>query len=193
MRKDIVRIVAARWLVRICKRAVKTVFNYFNVYRKIFIEEDCFIYRACLAKNLDISAPSSFRRAAFLSKPPAYPVRFPPLPTTLWHGIIIDIGLEPTAPPTAWPDIRMHQVSAAIFFAKSPSVTVSPYGISQSIRHTANLNGVPRKGAIDTSHDWGFFPSKYLSNHFFAEIRAFEFSFTQKCFSHSRVGSPCAK
>ena len=39
-----------------------------------------------------------------MSMPPAYPVKLPFVPTTLWHGIIIEIGLCPTAPPTACAD-----------------------------------------------------------------------------------------
>ena len=37
--------------------------------------------------------------------PPLYPVKLSFVPTTLWHGIIIQIGFQPTAPPTAFYDI----------------------------------------------------------------------------------------
>lgn len=37
----------------------------------------------------------------FLSIPPAYPVKLPLLPTTLWQGTMMEISLCPTAPPTA--------------------------------------------------------------------------------------------
>ena len=49
---------------------------------------------------------SSFRSAVFLSSPPAYPVRLPSYPTTLWQGMRMEIGLRPTAPPTARADIQ---------------------------------------------------------------------------------------
>ena len=52
-----------------------------------------------------ISVCSSFSRAIFLSIPPAYPVRLPFEPTTRWQGMIMEISLCPTAPPTACADI----------------------------------------------------------------------------------------
>ena len=52
-----------------------------------------------------ISVCSSFSSAIFLSIPPAYPVRLPFEPTTRWQGMIMEISLCPTAPPTACADI----------------------------------------------------------------------------------------
>ena len=52
-----------------------------------------------------MSACSSSSSEIFLSIPPAYPVRLPFVPTTRWQGMIMEISLCPTAPPTAWADI----------------------------------------------------------------------------------------
>ena len=49
--------------------------------------------------------PSAHRSLFFISNPPAYPTNFPFAPNTRWHGIIIDTGLRPTAPPTARGDV----------------------------------------------------------------------------------------
>ena len=65
------------------------------------------------------SKVSSF---TFLSIPPAYPVRLPLVPTTLWQGIIIDILLCPTAPPTACADIRGSPFSAAISYGEAAKI-----------------------------------------------------------------------
>ena len=64
-------------------------------------------------------------------------------PTTLWHGMMIDMGLCPTAPPTAWADMVFLPVISAICFAISPYVVVFPLGISQSIFHTILRNSLP--------------------------------------------------
>ena len=56
---------------------------------------------------------SSFSRAAFLSMPPAYPVRLPFAPTTRWHGMTREISLLPTAPPTARADVFARPFRAA--------------------------------------------------------------------------------
>ena len=52
-------------------------------------------------KSLLISVFSSSSSAALREIPPLYPVKLPLVPTTRWQGIIIEIGLCPTAPPTA--------------------------------------------------------------------------------------------
>lgn len=49
--------------------------------------------------------PFDCKQAPFLSIPPAYPVRLPSLPTTRWQGMMILIGLWPTAPPIACVDM----------------------------------------------------------------------------------------
>ena len=53
-----------------------------------------------------IFAFSRFSRNVFRSIPPAYPVRLPSDPTTRWQGTIMERLLWPTAPPTAWADMR---------------------------------------------------------------------------------------
>lgn len=75
----------------------------------------------------------------FLSIPPAYPVRLPFFPTTRWHGIMMDILLCPTAPPTACADIPERLFCFAISFAILLYVVVCPYGIFRRIFHTRNL------------------------------------------------------
>ena len=70
--------------------------------------------------NWDGSSPSSFRSALFTSSPPAYPVRLPFEPTTRWQGIMMEIGLWPTAPPMAWLDMEERPSLAAAFFARAP-------------------------------------------------------------------------
>lgn len=65
-------------------------------------------------KNVRISVFSSVNSFTFLSIPPAYPVRLPFVPTTLWQGTIMEISLCPTAPPTAWADMWESPFSAAI-------------------------------------------------------------------------------
>lgn len=52
-----------------------------------------------------MSAPSRASKFIFRSSPPAYPVRLPLLPITRWQGMIILIGLCPTAPPIACADM----------------------------------------------------------------------------------------
>ena len=47
--------------------------------------------------------------------PPAYPVRLPLEPTTRWQGMIMEMALCPTAPPTAWADIWSFPNLAATF------------------------------------------------------------------------------
>ncbi len=71
-------------------------------------------------KNASVSMPSSLRSMIFLSMPPAYPVRLPFAPTTLWQGMIRETSLCPTAPPTAWADILFEPVSCARRWAISP-------------------------------------------------------------------------
>ena len=55
--------------------------------------------------NFPVSIPSNFNRAIFRSIPPAYPVRLPLLPITLWQGMIMLTGLCPIAPPMACADM----------------------------------------------------------------------------------------
>ncbi len=45
--------------------------------------------------------PSSFSRASFRWRPPAYPVRLPSAPITRWQGMRMAILFRPTAPPAA--------------------------------------------------------------------------------------------
>ena len=71
-------------------------------------------------KSRFMSAPSSRSNFIFFSIPPAYPVRLPFVPTTRWHGIMIEISLRPTAPPAAWADMRASPFRAAISRAISP-------------------------------------------------------------------------
>lgn len=73
-----------------------------------------------------ISVCSSLRSEIFLSIPPAYPVRLPFVPTTRWQGMIMEISLCPTAPPTAWADIWEVFFISAILRAISPYVIVCP-------------------------------------------------------------------
>lgn len=68
----------------------------------------------------DISTPSSSSSFIFVAIPPAYPVRLPFPPTTRWHGMIMEMGLCPTAPPTACPDMVGLFNITAIRFAISP-------------------------------------------------------------------------
>ena len=70
--------------------------------------------------NSVISCPSSLSSSYLLAIPPPYPVRLLSVPTTLWHGMIIHIGFEPTAPPTACDDIRPIPFSAAMSEAIYP-------------------------------------------------------------------------
>ena len=63
---------------------------------------------------------SSLSSAAFLSMPPAYPIRLPFVPTTRWQGMMMEITLCPTAPPTACADIRERPRSAASCLASAP-------------------------------------------------------------------------
>lgn len=90
-----------------------------------------------------ISACSSSNSLTFLSIPPAYPVRLPLVPTTLWHGMIIDISLCPTAPPTAYADIFSSPIFFASRFEISPYVAVAPYGICKRISHTSLRKAEP--------------------------------------------------
>lgn len=55
--------------------------------------------------NCFMLIPSCVSSHIFFSIPPEYPVKLPPAPTTLWQGMIIETGLSPTAPPTAWADM----------------------------------------------------------------------------------------
>lgn len=55
----------------------------------------------------------------FLGMPPAYPVRLPSLPTTRWQGMIMLIGLCPTAPPMACADMVCFPCCRAISSAIS--------------------------------------------------------------------------
>ena len=82
-------------------------------------------------KNCPVFAPSNLRSAIFLSMPPAYPVKLPFVPTTLWHGIIIEIGLCPTAPPTACADMVVLPVFLSLL-----SLWHLPYPQSISVRQT---------------------------------------------------------
>ena len=66
------------------------------------------------------STPSISSSLTLRSMPPAYPVRLPLLPITRWHGIRMDIGLWPTAPPTAWADMCGRPCSEAILEAIWP-------------------------------------------------------------------------
>ena len=60
---------------------------------------------ACPASHKPMALCSSSSSLIFLSSPPAYPVKLPSAPTTRWHGMMIEMGLRPTAPPTACADI----------------------------------------------------------------------------------------
>ena len=62
-----------------------------------------------------VSTFSILRSFIFLSIPPAYPVRLPLDPITLWHGTIKETGLCATAPPTACADIWPSPFCSAIF------------------------------------------------------------------------------
>ena len=62
---------------------------------------------------------------------------------TRWQGIIIEIGLCPTAPPIACADIFVKPLCLAISFAILPYVVTSPYGILPSSAHTAWRNLLP--------------------------------------------------
>lgn len=90
-----------------------------------------------------ISVCSSSSSFIFLSIPPAYPVRLPLVPTTRWQGMMMEISLCPTAPPTACADIRSSPCCAASCRAISPYVVVFPYGIFRRIFHTACRNAEP--------------------------------------------------
>ena len=75
---------------------------------------------ACPASHKPMALCSSFSSLIFLSSPPAYPVKLPSAPTTRWHGMIIEMGLRPTAPPTACADILDIPCFRAICPAISP-------------------------------------------------------------------------
>ena len=89
-----------------------------NFFKKRFLEfnknESKSSFNEIYIKNYIFS---SSKRYAFLSIPPAYPVRLPLVPTTLWHGMIMEIGLCPTAWPTACDDILFSPRCEAIFCA----------------------------------------------------------------------------
>lgn len=98
------------------------------------------MYRVVLVQTINLSY---FRRIYYpiarswrssfilLAIPPAYPVSAPHAPITRWHGIMIDIGLRPTAAPMARDDFGWFS-----FFAISPYVVVWPYGMSHNARQT---------------------------------------------------------
>ena len=66
------------------------------------------------------STPSCSSSRSLAAMPPAYPVRLPSAPTTRWHGMMIEMGLWPTALPTAWADILCFSTLAAIALAMPP-------------------------------------------------------------------------
>ena len=71
----------------------------------------------------------------------------------------MDIGLWPTAFPTARAHVFMPAVSFSLR-ANSPYVVVSPYGMDVSSFHTAMRNAVP-SGFNGIVSELGDFPSKY--------------------------------
>ena len=50
-------------------------------------------------------------KARLIDSPPVYPVRAFPLPRTRWQGIIIEIGLAPTADPMAWAPLGIGELN----------------------------------------------------------------------------------
>lgn len=76
-----------------------------------------FLYKAVPffgRKKGSIFTCSSVSSATFFCKPPEYPVRLPLLPTTRWQGQKIEMGLCPTAPPTARAETRPSPLFSAI-------------------------------------------------------------------------------
>ena len=92
--------------------------------------------------NFDISTCSSVSSLILRDRPPAYPVRLPSVPTTLWHGIRMEMVLCPTAPPTACANLPARCGSPESCAAISPYVIVFPYGIVRRISQTRFRNGV---------------------------------------------------
>ena len=78
------------------------------------------------------------RSSRLRSRPPAYPVSLPSLPTTRWHGTTIESGLRPTAPPTA-----RAIAGSPSSRASSPYVVVSPYGMRAISSQTRSWNASP--------------------------------------------------
>ena len=150
---------------------------------KIVLNADDFpaylvVYRAVHFVGKDkwfISTPSWCKSHDFNGMPPEKPVRLPFAPTTLWQGMMIEMGLCPTAPPTACADMRSMPRCTAIWRARYPYVTTCPYGISVSILHTIWRNSPPR-GAKGKSEIRGFFPSKYLLSQSFVRANTGKWS-----------------
>lgn len=72
----------------------------------------------------------------------AYHVKFPLLQITLWHGIIIEMGLCHIAHPTACAEIVDNHLCLAIFWDISLYVIVCQYWISNNYFQTDFLNSV---------------------------------------------------
>ena len=98
----------------------------------------------------DVSVPSRVRSATLRRRPPAYPVRLPFEPTTRWHGMMSEMGLWPTAPPTAWAELDERPWRRATSAATAAYVVVVPYGIASMISLTRARNGVEgkRRGGV---------------------------------------------
>ena len=80
------------------------------------------------------------------SSPEAKPPIEPSEATTRWHGTISEIGLLPTAPPTARAAPGLPTAAAI-----SPYERVEPVGIARSCSQTRCWKGVPR-GASGSAH-----------------------------------------
>ena len=80
-----------------------------------------------------------------------------------------EMGLCPTAPPTAWADRRAVPCFAASRAASAPYVVVCPYGICSSSAHTSCRKSDPMgcSGGIKS----GIFPLKYTSSQRFASVK----------------------
>ena len=72
-----------------------------------------------------MSACSSASSFTFLSMPPAYPVRLPPVPTTRWHGMIIEIFVMPDS---AAHGLRRHP-GPSLLFRKLPRELTVGHGL----------------------------------------------------------------
>lgn len=78
----------------------------------------------------------------------------------------MEMGLCPTAPPTACGERDGFPREQASSWASAPYVVIFPYGIFLRSSHTANWNRVP-SGAIGSSRPSGCRPAKYRSSHIF--------------------------
>lgn len=67
-----------------------------------------------------------FSSDIFASMPALNPVSLLPAPITRWHGMIMPMGLRPTACPTALDDVRRVGHCRFRRSAISPYVTVVP-------------------------------------------------------------------